>query len=74
MIQRSEAGEPTLLSAHGFILDVVIDQHAPSTEDLACKIADALFHVEGCGNVNVGYLGEMPLDEDGSGTLFGACK
>ena len=64
MIQRSETGEPTILSVHGFILDVQCDQKAPSIEVIGEKIADALMHVEGCGQVNVGYLGPMEAEEE----------
>jgi hypothetical protein len=59
MLQRSEKGEPMVLSTHGFILDVTVDQTAPDPEGIAQKIGDALMWVEGCGEVNVGYLGPM---------------
>lgn len=63
MIQRDEVhGQPTVLSTHGFILDVQCDQHSPSPEVIGQKIADALAFVEGCGEVNVGYLG--PMDDE----------
>ena len=65
MIQRDEQnGQPSQITYHGFILDVECDQHAPSHEVIAMKIADALAFVEGCGIVNVGYMGEMENPEE----------
>jgi hypothetical protein len=49
--------------AHGFILDVAVDQTAPPPDVLGEKIADALQWIEGCGKVNVSYLGPMEPDE-----------
>ena len=66
MLQRDEVGgTPQVLSVHGFVFDVTVDQTAPSPEVIGQKIADALMWVEGCGEVNVGYLGPMePVDEE----------
>ena len=60
MLQRDElTGIPSVLRNKAFILDVVCDQKAPSPDVIGMKLADALAWVEGCGEVNVGYLGEM---------------
>lgn len=62
MLQRDEAGGSIHLSLHAFILDVEVADNGPSSEVIINKICDALAWVEGCGAVNVGYLG--PLDPE----------
>lgn len=66
MLQRDEsgAGTPIAAQAHGFIFDVEIQENGPSPERIVEKVADALMWVEGCGEVNVGYLGPMTPETD----------
>ncbi len=67
MLQRDESGAsvPETLVAHGFIFDVECGAKAPSPERIGEIIADALMWVEGCGKINVGYLGPMEaVDEE----------
>ncbi len=66
MLQRDAVGaEPHILTVRAYVVDVTVDQTAPTPEVLGQKIADALLWVEGCGEVNVGYLGPMEtVDED----------
>jgi hypothetical protein len=67
MLQRDESGAvvPEDLIAHGFLLDVQCGSKAPTPERIAEILADALMWVEGCGEVNVGYMGPMdPIDEE----------
>ena len=61
MLQRDESGNssPNILTTHGFVFDVICDQNAPSADVIGQKVADALMWVEGCGEVNIGYLGPM---------------
>jgi len=51
--------EAPVLKTLGFVFDVVVDQNAPPPDVIGQKIADALQWVEGCGEVNVAYLGPM---------------
>lgn len=71
MLQRDEAGTPISLSNQAFILDVEVADNGPSSEVIINKICDALAWVEGCGAVNVGYLGPLEPETETSvkGTL-----
>lgn len=60
---RDKVGEESKLKTHGFLLAVDTEEDV-NVEHLAHKLGDALTWVEGVGNVDVNYLGEIEIVDD----------
>ena len=52
---------PTPVTAHGFLVSVDLEDGAQPIEYLTGKLADALWSVEGVGNVEVEYSGKLDV-------------
>ena len=60
MFQR-HTDDPTKVTAHGFTVSVDVEDGAQPIEHITGKLAEALTWVEGVGNVEVTYIGEMDV-------------
>ena len=60
MFQR-HTDDPGTVTAHGFTVSVDVEDGAQPIEHIVGKLAEALTWVEGVGNVEVNYIGEMDV-------------
>lgn len=54
-------GDPAPVTAHGFTVSVDLEDGTQPIEYLVGKLAGALTFVEGVGNVDVEYIGQMDV-------------